>query len=415
MADNRGLDTPPNPSRLPEPGPDALAHAGRVLAMLRESIRAASGWIPFERYVELALYAPGLGYYAAGSRKLGPEGDFTTAPELTPIFGQTLARSAAELHAQGLPDILEIGAGSGALAASMLEELARLDALPGQYLILELSPDLRERSRDTLARRVPQLMERVAWLSRLPPAFDGLVLGNEVLDAMPFALVVHDGQARWMERGVRLGERDALVLVDRPATGELLESVQALAAEHHLPPGYTTEIQREAQGFLRSLGAMPGRGVVLMLDYGFPAREYYHPQRHGGTMMCHYRHRAHDDALWMPGLQDITTHVDFTAMAHAAVESGMELAGYTSQAAFLIASGITDVLARIPVGQAAGYLPQSNAVQRLTSPAEMGELFKVIAFTRGMPSGGVPSGGASNHGGIAPLAGFAVGDRSMAL
>ncbi len=410
MADNRGLDTPTNPSRLPEPGPDALAHAGRVLAMLRESIRAAGGWISFERYVELALYAPGLGYYAAGSRKLGPEGDFTTAPELTPIFGQTLARTAAELHAQGLPDILEIGAGSGALAASMLEELARLDALPGQYLILELSPDLRERSRDTLARRVPQLMERVAWLSRLPPAFDGLVLGNEVLDAMPFALVVHDGQGRWMERGVGLGERDALVLVDRPASGGLLESAQALAAEHHLPAGYTTEIQREAQGFVRSLGAMPGRGVVLMLDYGFPAREYYHPQRHGGTMMCHYRHRAHDDALWMPGLQDITTHVDFTAMAQAAVESGMELAGYTSQAAFLIASGITEVLARTPAEQAAGYLPQSNAVQRLTSPAEMGELFKAIAFTRGVTSGGVPNGGA-----IAPLAGFAIGDRSMAL
>ena len=410
MADNRGLDTPTNPSRLPEPGPDALAHAARVLAMLRESIRAAGGWIPFERYVGLALYAPGLGYYAAGSRKLGPEGDFTTAPELTPIFGQTLARTAAELHAQGMPDILEIGAGSGALAASMLEELARLDALPGQYLILELSPDLRERSRDTLARRVPQLMERVAWLSRLPPAFDGLVLGNEVLDAMPFALVTLAEDGNWMERGVALDGHDALMLADRPATGELLATMQALAAEHHLPAGYTTEIQREAQGFVRSLGAMPGRGVVLMLDYGFPAREYYHPQRHGGTMMCHYRHRAHDDALWMPGLQDITTHMDFTAMAQAAVESGMELAGYTSQAAFLIASGITEVLARTPAEQAAGYLPQSNAVQRLTSPAEMGELFKVIAFTRGVTSGGVPSGSA-----IAPLAGFAIGDRSMAL
>ena len=373
--------------------------------MLREAIRAAGGWISFERYVALALYAPGLGYYAAGSRKLGSEGDFTTAPELTPLFGQTLARSAAELHAQGLPDILEIGAGSGALAASMLEELARLDALPGQYLILELSPDLRERSRDTLARRVPQLMERVAWLSRLPPAFDGLVLGNEVLDAMPFALATLAADGRWMERGVALDGHDALVLADRPATGELLATLQALAAEHSLPPGYTTEVQREAQGFLRSLGAMPGRGVVLMLDYGFPAREYYHPQRHGGTMMCHYRHRAHDDALWMPGLQDITTHVDFTAMAHAAVESGMELAGYTSQAAFLIASGITEVLARTPAEQAAGYLPQSNAVQRLTSPAEMGELFKAIAFIRGGPGGGE----------LAPLAGFAIGDRSRTL
>jgi SAM-dependent MidA family methyltransferase len=379
---------------LPEPAPEARAHSDRVVAYIREQIEASGGWISFARYMELALYAPGLGYYSAGSRKLGSGGDFVTAPEISPLYGQTLARQVAQVFESGLDEVLEVGAGSGALAATLLEELERSGRLPRNYLILELSADLRERSRDTLATRVPHLLERVAWLNRLPPAFSGVVLGNEVLDAMPVTIVrVEDGRIEEGGVGIR---SDRLDWSWRLASGEVLPAAQALG----LAEGFHTEIQLSALGFIRSLAQMLERGVALFVDYGFPAKEYYHAQRREGTLMCHYRHHAHSDPFFAPGLQDITSHVDFSAVARVAKESGLDVLGYTGQAQFLVNCGITQVMARTPAEETAKFLPLANQANRLMSPAEMGELFKVIALGRGFAGA---------------LAGFVDGDRRQAL
>ena len=379
---------------LPEPNPDARAHSERVAARVRDEIAARGGWMSFARYMELVLYEPGLGYYSAGARKLGQDGDFTTAPELTPLFGQAIAHAAAEVLGTGFDAILEVGAGSGALAASVLEELERLGRVPRDYLILELSADLRERSRDTLAARVPHLLDRVAWLNRLPPSFEGLVLGNEVLDAMPVEVI------RVTDVGV---EQAGVVAREGGFAWDWRRAPDGLVAEVarlSLPPGYVTEVGVIGAAFLHSLGAVLTRGVAIFIDYGFPAREYYHPQRAEGTLMCHSRHRAHADPFFLPGLQDITAHVDFTAVARAAADAGMEVLGYTSQAQFLIGCGLTDLMLRVPPEDAARYLPQAAAAQKLVSPAEMGELFKAIALGRGYRG---------------PLTAFASGDRTDSL
>ncbi|MCX7891082.1 MAG: SAM-dependent methyltransferase [Burkholderiales bacterium] len=379
---------------LPEPSPEARQHSERVAARVRDEIAAAGGWLPFSRYMELVLYAPGLGYYSAGARKLGRDGDFTTAPEISPLFGAALAHAAAEVLATGCDAILEVGAGSGALAAAMLAELERIGRVPREYLILELSADLRERSRDTLAARVPHLLDRVAWLNRLPPAFEGLVVGNEVLDAMPVEIVrVTDAGVEQAGVVVTAG---ALAWGWRPAPPDLRDEAERLA----LPPGYTTEIGLVARAFIRALGAALARGVALFIDYGFPEREFYHPQRAQGTLMCHYRHRAHGDPFFLPGLQDVTAHVDFTAIARAARAAGMDVLGYTSQAQFLLGCGLTDLMLRIPPEDPARYLPQAAAAQKLVSPAEMGELFKAIALGKRYAG---------------PLAAFAAGDRTASL
>ena len=382
---------------LPAPSPDAQAHSALVTERIRELISQAGGWLSFERFMETALYAPGLGYYSAGARKLGGEGDFITAPELSPLFGHTLARQVRDVIEAGFRDVLEIGAGTGALAATLLEELERLGALPNQYLILEVSADLRERSRDTIAARVPQLMERVAWLNRLPPEFSGVALGNEVLDAMPVHLVqtlAEDAGTAIEELGVGVSD-GGFAWAAVPAGGEVLEAAQRLS----LPAPYRTELGLQASAFMRSLGEIM-EGVALFIDYGFPAREYYHPDRSEGTLMCHYRHRAHDDPFFLPGLQDITSHVDFSAIAKAAADAGMEPAGFATQAQFLINCGITELLSRVPAEDAKRYLPLANQANRLLSPAEMGDLFKVIAFRRNCDL---------------PLAGFSRGDRSHTL
>jgi len=379
---------------LPEPTPEARAHSDRVAEHIRGEIAAGGGWISFARYMELALYAPGLGYYSAGARKLGKAGDFVTAPEISPLYGQTLARQVHEILHAGFDEVLEVGAGSGALAATLLEELERSGRPPRNYLILELSADLRERSRDTLAARVPHLLERVAWLNRLPPAFSGVVLGNEVLDAMPANVVrVHRGNIEEGGVGVR---NDRLGWSWRLASGELREAARAL----DLAEGFRTEIALAARGFVRTLAGVLEKGVALFVDYGFPGKEYYHAQRSEGTLMCHYRHHAHADPFFVPGLQDITSHVDFSAVASAGQAGGLELAGYTSQAQFLVNCGITDVMSRTPAEDGAKFLPLANQANRLMSPAEMGELFKVIALSRGF---------------TAPLAGFREGDRRQAL
>ena len=369
--------------------------SGRLAGLIAEEIGRAGGWISFARYMELALYSPGLGYYMAGARKLGADGDFVTAPEISPLYGRALARQVAQVLRASRAEVLEVGAGSGALAAALLAELEALGALPERYLILELSPDLRERSRDTLAARVPQHLERVAWLNGLPAAFRGCVLGNEVLDAMPFH-VVATRAGGVLEAGVAIGQDGGLEWSHRPAPAALA----AAARELDLPDGYTTEIGLAARAFTRTIGGMLENGVALFVDYGFPRHEYYHPQRDRGTLMCHYRHRAHDDAFFLPGLQDITAHVDFSAIAQAGREAGMELLGYANQAQFLVGCGITDLLAATPADDVAAYAPLASQAQKLLSPAEMGEFFKVVALGKGVTG---------------PLLGFERADRSHAL
>ena len=380
---------------LPAPTPDALVHSQRVVAHLQKLIRHDGGWISFAQFMEAALYAPGLGYYAAGATKLGAAGDFVTAPEMTPLFGRTLAHAMAPVLKQTDGEVLELGAGSGKLAVDVLGELERLNALPARYCILEVSADLRARQQETIMRELPHLADRVQWLDALPAHFSGVMLGNEVLDALPVELV-HWTEDAPMQHGVSL-EGEHFVWQDRSITDPPL---RARADALNLAPGYLSEINLAADGLIAALAQCLRHGLILMIDYGFGASEYYHPQRHMGTLRAHYRHHALDDPFYLPGLADLTAHVDFSAVARAGEAAGLTLAGYTSQANFLINAGLTDLLMQVSPADAAAYLPQANAVQRLVSPAEMGDLFKAIAFTRGN---------------VAPLAGFSRGDRRHSL
>ncbi|CAN5189747.1 SAM-dependent methyltransferase [soil metagenome] len=367
--------------QLPVPAADALDASRTLQQLIAEEIARNDGWISFARYMELALYAPGLGYYSGGSAKLGHAGDFTTAPEITSLFGATLAQMATPLMAQSSPQILEIGAGSGKLAYDILSELRHAGSPIEQYLILELSGELRARQENMLRD-----FEQVRWLDRLPSTFAGVVIGNEVLDAMPVHLVLKTEQG-WRERGIGLGP-DNFAYVDMPCDESLMAQIPDAAS---LPDSYLTEVHPQASAFMRSVAEMfdaAGHGgnrcggAAIFIDYGFPAHEYYLAQRTQGTLMCHYRHHAHPDPLYLPGLQDITAHVDFTAIARAAIEGGLDVLGYTSQAAFLLDAGIGDLLLRTPPSDPLRYLPQANAVQKLISPAEMGELFKVLMLGR---------------------------------
>ena len=356
---------------LPAPASEAQQHSEKTSALIRQEIEAAAGWIPFSRYMELALYAPGLGYYSAGMHKFGAAGDFVTAPEISALFGRCLARQARQIVELSGGDMLEIGAGSGRLAFDLLAELERIGQLPRRYFILELSADLRQRQQELLA----PFAARVEWLDTLPASFSGFVFGNEVLDAMPVHLVawredgIYERGVAWENGALRWSER-------KLAAGELFDAASSLG----LPPGYVSEINLAARGFIATLAGMLNKGVILMLDYGFGQSEYYHPQRSTGTLMCHYRHHAHDDPFYLPGLQDITAHVDFSAIAAAGIGHGLDLMGYTSQAHFLLNCGITDLLAQTPAEKASAYLPLAAQAQKLLNPAEMGELFKVIAL-----------------------------------
>ena len=359
---------------VPAPDADAAAHSACVLAFVRDAIAQAGGWIPFADYMQHVLYAPGLGYYAAGARKLGPTGDFTTAPEMTSLFGSTLATPVGSvLEATGTGSVLELGAGSGALAGQLLDALPRV-----RYRILEVSPDLRERQ----MRALSGYGARVQWIDRLTDPIDGVVLMNEVLDAVPPHIVVRV-RGEWYERGV--GWNGALCTQDRPLPPGALRTL----AQSRIPAGgdYVSEINPAAEALVRSIGMRLRQGAIFAIDYGFPRAEYYHPQRTQGTLMGHYRHRAHTDPFFLPGLSDLTAHVDFTAVAEAGVAAGLRVAAYSSMAAFLVAAGILDRLAAVGDPVSPRYVREASAVQRLLSPAEMGELFKVIVFTQ--KSGGI--------------------------
>jgi SAM-dependent MidA family methyltransferase len=391
-------------SRLPAPDAAARARSERLTALLRAEIEAAGGWIPFPRYMERALYTPDLGYYSGGARKFGVDGDFITAPELTPLFGQTLALQVDEIMRASAPELIEVGAGSGLLAADLLLELERRGNPPARYGILELSAELRARQRETLIQRAPRLATRVYWLDELPRAFSGVVVANEVLDAMPpHAVAVR--KAAILERGVALaaGEaRAAFTWADRPARGALLDAARHLAlAEIETDSGeYLTEINLAARAWVGTWAERLRQGALLLIDYGHPQAEFYLPSRARGTLMCHYRHHAHDDPFIWPGLVDMTASVDFTAIAEAGFGAGLEVLGYTSLAHFLFNCGVLDCLARRGPENGADYLRAAMAVRKLTLPQEMGESFKVLALGRGLD---------------APLTGFARGDRVCAL
>jgi len=401
------MPAPSSSAFLPAPAPEALAHSRRLLDHIRAEIAAAGGWISFARYMELALYAPGLGYYAAGAAKLGPAGDFVTAPELTPLFARALARTAAAVLEETGGDILELGAGSGCLARDLLGELARLERPPGRYYILEVSPDLRQRQRATLA--AAGLADRVEWLDALPHSFTGLVLGNEVLDALPVHLL-HWSAAGVLERGVVWegspsqpstagfggGEGEAFAWADRPLPPA---SLADLAAGFSVSGDYLSEVCPAATALVSSLAKRLDRGALLFLDYGFPRAEYYHPQRHMGTLRVHYRHHSLDDPFFLPGLADITAHVDFSAAAGAGTAAGLDLLGYASQAQFLLDAGLLDLMLEMEP-MTPDYLRAASAVQKLVQPSEMGELFKALALGRGVAG---------------ELPGFRKGDRRGAL
>ena len=388
-------------STLPTPSRDAQKHSLQLQALIQQTIKKADGWIDFAQFMQLALYAPKLGYYSAGNQKFGTGGDFVTAPEISALYGQTLAQQVAQILALSRGSIMELGAGTGRLAVHLLHALEYLDCLPDQYYILDVSDHLRQVQLEYLQEKLsPQLLRRVVWLNQLPETFTGVVLGNEVLDAIPVHMV-HTKTQGLCERGVMLAEQ-GLTWSDKPwddapASGQhLFDEITKLS----LPTGYISEFCPTANGLIASLALTLERGVILMIDYGFSASEYYHPQRNLGTLMCHYQHYAHTDPLLNIGLQDITAHVNFSSIAYAGVDNGLQLSGFCSQAQFLMNCGILDLMAQVSPSDMAGYAPLAAAAQKLLSPAEMGDLFKVIAFSKNMD---------------VPLLGFTSGDKSHTL
>jgi SAM-dependent MidA family methyltransferase len=369
---------------FPAPSPQALVVSAELSSAIRNEINAAGGSIPFSRYMELCLYTPGLGYYSAGQRKFGAGGDFVTAPEISPLFGRCLANACrAVLESLHGGDILEFGAGSGQLAIDLLGELQRTACLPGRYLILERSAELRQRQQLALARELPQLMDRVSWIDSLPEdGFRGVMLANEVLDAMAVERFQWDGTAAGLFH-VSCKDDTFQWCLQTPAD-EARVAIESLVATCQLSPAYISEINTALPAWLQSVAAPLQQGVVLLIDYGYPRHEYYHPQHSSGTLMCHYRQRAHDDPFLWPGLQDMTAHVDFTAVAEAALAADLEVSGYTTQAFFLLDCGLDELLQQAGPTDTTHYIQLAQQAKTLILPGEMGERFKCIALTRAM-------------------------------
>ncbi|MEB4591018.1 SAM-dependent methyltransferase [Candidatus Thiothrix sp. Deng01] len=355
--------------RLPTPPAEALAHSEQLAQRIRAAITTNDGSIPFREFMRMALYEPGLGYYVAGLRKIGKEGDFITAPEISPLFSQCLANQCAQVLAElGGGDMLELGAGSGVMAADMLLRLETLGCLPAHYWILDLSPELRDRQRQTLQATAPHLLARVEWLDTLPAEpIRGVIIGNEVLDAMPVELFTLVNGARVIRQ------------VEMQGAGFGLTAVAGGT--------YTSEYNPALPGWMRSMADTLETGVMILIDYGYEQKDYYHPDRSQGTLICHYQHRVHDNPLLWPGLQDITASVDFTAVAEAGVDAGLELAGYATQAAFLASSGLEELFLAALEANPANQYPLAQQVRTLSLPSEMGERFKVIALSKGFTPG----------------------------
>ena len=386
---------PKNP--WPEPDSEALAHSARVVERVQTEIEGRGGVLPFDRYMDLVLYEPGLGYYASGTRKFGRQGDFVTAPELGSLYGRCVARQVAQILAQlDGGSLLEFGAGSGVLAATVLTELAERDSLPAEYLIVEVSPALRAQQQQTLAGQIEQNLVKVRWLDSLPESgFRGVILANEVLDAMPI-IRFRVGAEGHMTAGVvrRNGHLDWSWQRDPSQDGRIDRLVQ----QYGLVADYTSEVNPRAVAWMQTVGRVLDAGLILVMDYGYPGAEYYHYERSDGTLMCHYQHRAHMDPFLYPGLQDLTAHVDFSAVAAAGQLAGLDIAGFTSQEAFLLSTGVLDLVAHESSGPVDPKL--SAELKQLTLSSEMGESFKALAMVKHIDS---------------PLLGFSLRDRRVAL
>lgn len=370
---------------LPAPDGDALAHSQKLQAHVRQVIDRSGGWISFARFMELALYAPGLGYYSAGAAKLGEEGDFVTAPEISPLFSRCLAGQLCEaLEQLGGGDVLELGAGSGVMAADILRQMQARDCLPGEYLILEVSADLRRRQQDFLAGAVPDLLQRVRWLDGLPEKFTGVMVANEVMDALPVERIRLAPEGLQVQGVIDTG--DGFAWQDRPASEALVADWEAVCEDlPQMPdPGFQSELCRQLGPWVGALAGALERGVILLVDYGLPRSQYYHPERHDGTLICHYRHRAHGDPLRHVGIQDITAWVDFTRVAEAAVDNDLEIMGFSTQAHFLMAGGLQQFLEQMSSGTGEQRVELAGQARKLTLPGEMGERFKVIGLCRGV-------------------------------
>jgi SAM-dependent MidA family methyltransferase len=366
-----------NAVNLPTPDPKAKSFSDQLLAKISHEI-STHGPITFARFMQMALYSPGLGYYSGGAQKFGSQGDFITAPEISPLFSQCIARQCQQVladFAEG--DILELGAGNGLMALTILKTLEKNQQLLQHYFILEVSAELQQRQQELFAKEIPHLLTKIQWLTALPTKpITGVILANEVMDAMPLHKFKMDHGVK--EFFVDVKDNALVWHLDQPSSIELTQRVQAL--EQPLAEGYTSEINLMLPAWITSLSSCLQQGLILLIDYGFPRHEYYHPDRHMGTLMCHYQHHAHDNPLLWPGLQDITAHVDFTTVAEAADAAQLSVQGYTTQAAFLLNGGL--LMQAAIADDAFEQYRLAQVIKRLTSPNEMGELFKAMALTR---------------------------------
>lgn len=369
---------------LPEADATSAAHSARCAAYIKERIRDSGGSISFAEYMHYALYAPGLGYYVAGARKFGAEGDFVTAPEISPVFARVIARQCAAVlgHIDG-GSVLEFGAGTGRFAVEFLDVLAELGALPEAYRIVEVSADLRERQQALIESARPEFADRVTWLDRIPAAHSGVIVANELLDALPVERFIRKADGvRQLRVAEELGE---FVFVDEPAPAVVATAVEAIERdlEHTLPTDYLSEVSLAVPAWIREMSASLTLGLALLFDYGVSRREYYATDRNEGWLRCHFRHRAHSDPLILPGIQDVTAWVDFSAVAAAAVASGLDIAGYVSQSQFLVGGGLDREIREMANLPPESQLDLSNQIKMLTLPGEMGENVKCIGLSRG--------------------------------
>lgn len=368
-----------------DPSKVAQQHSDRLLSVIQQQIRESHGKISFAKFMQLCLYYPGLGYYSAGSQKLGHQGDFTTAPEISSLFSQTLARQLQDVSKQlGSFDLLEFGAGSGKMAIDILVQLEKDNALPLHYYIIEASAHLQYRQREKINHAIPHLEKKVSWLTSLPLQFSGIILANEVCDAMPFHRL-HFENGKPSECYIEEG-REGIQWTQHHLLDKELSSRSKTIHQINGGTDYYAEVNLIAEAWLTSLATSLDRGALFIIDYGHCRNSYYHPQRQQGTMMCYYQHQGHDNPLILPGLQDITSHIDFTALAETALASGLDVEGFQTQADFLLAGGITDLLQANEKSESTfNNFQQKTALKRLTLPSEMGENFKVLTLTKNLP------------------------------
>ncbi len=380
---------------LPTLDKDSQIRMNLLHTAIQHEIAKSSGWISFSQFMEIVLYKPKLGYYTGPARKFGNEGDFITAPHVSPIFGATIANQIAEvLDYTKDRQVIELGAGDGSAAADIMIALEKIDSLPSSYSILDVSPSTKKMQLETLSTRVPHLLSMFQWLDDVPMHINGVIFANEVFDALPVSIVEVSGSSV-LERGVEY-KNNRFLWCKRQGAHYILEAVKELG----LQSPYITEINFVGRALMRKLASNLDKGMLLIIDYGFKKEEFYHPQRSFGTLMCHYKHHSHQDPFVLLGLQDITSHVDFSNLAKVGEANGLDLIGFCNQAQFLINCGITDLIAEHNMGNGLSGTNQASKLNKLLSPAEMGELFKVLALGKGLGE---------------TVTGFSAGNRRISL